>query len=353
VTNGNSHRSASAGAILALLFASSSALAEGPPSPEAARAEALFQEGKKLLEQGSFEAACSRLSRSDALDPTISALGLLAACHEQQGRTATAWREFRAAEKRAQPGDERGEFARQRAAALEPDLPKITIRVARPAPDLEILRNLDPVPLAEIGAEIAVDPGAYEIVARAPKKQEYRATVTAKARATVVVDVPDLGPPGFVYAAAGAAAPPAPVAAAAPPPPRAAPAIAPAAPGNPHLPIALVAGGIGLAGVGVGAAFGAIAMSKNLESTTIHQTCRSPSACAVGADLRSGAYSAATVSTIGFGVGLAGLATATVILLIPRSKGAPRPAAASALRSIQWTPVAGAQGAGAVLSGRF
>ncbi|MCC6559021.1 MAG: hypothetical protein IT372_39360, partial [Polyangiaceae bacterium] len=78
---------------LAIALASGVARADEPaPAPVESRAEALFQEGKRLLEEGRVAEACARLAASEAIDPTVGTLGLLAACHEQEGRIATAAR---------------------------------------------------------------------------------------------------------------------------------------------------------------------------------------------------------------------------------------------------------------------
>jgi hypothetical protein len=341
--------------LLVAVAVTGSARADGAPPAEAARAETLFQEGKKLLEQSSFEAACTRLALSDALDPTISTLGLLAACHEQQGRTATAWQEYRATQKRAEAaGDSRADFARQRAAALEPGLPRLFIHFEKPSPEVQVLRNLEAVPADRIGVDVTVDPGAYEIIARAPNKDPYRITVTAKEGARVDVVIPELLPAGSAPRAAHPVeAPPA-------APPRAAlTATAPPAtppPANPRLPAAAVLGAAGVIGLSVGVAFGIAAINKNLESTTLHATCSSASACATGAELRSSAFTSATISTIGFSVGVAGLGAGALLLLLPSGKSSPPSAGsgtATVARTVRLTPLADTAGGGALLSGRF
>src|SRR6185436_14797586 len=41
-----------------------------------------FKRGKELLARGRVAEACAELATSDALDPSVGTLGLLAACHE-------------------------------------------------------------------------------------------------------------------------------------------------------------------------------------------------------------------------------------------------------------------------------
>jgi hypothetical protein len=328
--------------ILSLLVAIGAAwpaaAAADPATPaEASRAEALFQEGKRLMEQGQLAKACEVLAASDALDPTVSTLGLLAGCHEEQGRIASAWKEYRATAERAQAAnDDRAAFALSRAAQLEPRVPKLLIRTKQRTASIAVFRNRQRVAPDEIGVEVAVDPGAYEIVARAPKMQEHRVTVTVKESARVVVDVPDLVPIGAARPAARAPLKPAPPPSAAPAAPAGEDGLRPAQVG------ALIAGGVGLAGAGVGIAFGAMALSKNDESAAIHDLCTTAETCARGRELREGAFQDATIATIGFGAFGAGLATALVLVLLPNDK----PAAAVA-------PVVGAHSGGAMVFGNF
>ena len=334
--------------------------ANGAPPADSARADILFQEGKRLLEQSSFSAACARLAMSDALDPTISTLGLLAACHEQQGRTATAWLEYRATQKRAEAaGDNRADFARQRADALEPGLPRLLIHFEKPSPGVQVLRNLEAVPADRMGVDVTVDPGAYEILAQAPNKEPYRITVTAREGARVEVVIPELLPIGSAPRAARPVEAPPAVPPRAPLPATAPPATPP--PANPFLPAAAVLGAVGLSGLGFGVAFGIAATNKNLESTTLHETCSSASACAAGAELRHSAFTSATISTVGFSVGVASLGAGALLLLLPSGKsrplspgsgGAPG-SAATVARTVRLTPLAGAAVGGALLSGRF
>jgi hypothetical protein len=355
--------------LAALTAASASSLAEAQPAQPAQpsapapdptrRADALFQEGKILLEQGRFGEACERLAQSETIDPTVSTLGLLAGCHEQQGRIATAWKEYLATAKRAEAvNDSRAEFARQRAEALAPTLPKLLVRLSGASPDIEIYRNLDRIPAEELGVEIAVDPGAYEIVARSPKRQEFRMTITAREGSKVLVDVPDLRT--FSEGSAPAAAPHPPsnavsktMATPRPTPPRAEP---PESGPSGRVKAAAVTSAIGLTGVALGAMFGISAVSKSNESTIIQATCKSAAdsaaECQRGKALRESAYGASTAATISFGVGAAGLGAGLIILLIP-SGNSSAPSNSGATPSVQIAPIASSDGGGAVLSGRF
>lgn len=360
-------RSNALAAAAALTLAAVTAQAQVPPADPAApqidsagppvatpaptreeRAEALFQEGKRLFEAGEYAAACAKLAESDALDPTISTLGLLAGCHEREGRLATAWQEYlTTAERAARAGDSRADFARERAAALEPRLPRLQIKLERPEPGVEVLRDGVAVPAAELGKAIPVDPGVHEIVARAADGRERRQTITAQESALALVTVPSFDPPRGVAGAQGRG-------------PGGPDARAPeAGAGNARRNIALITGGLGLAGVGVGIGFGLAAMAKGIEARTLQDTCRTPEQCARGEQLTGEAFSAATVSSISVGAGLAGLGASALLLLLPGGdgggdeRGARAAGAASWTRAVRVTPVVGAGAGGALVTGRF
>ncbi len=82
---------------------------------------------------------------------------------------------------------------------------------------------------------------------------------------------------------------------------------------------AIVAGSVGLIGIGVGSAFGVLAMGKNDES--LENCPDDPNLCtAEGVDARSSALTMAHVSTAGFVAGGVGLALGVVLfLLVPSS----------------------------------
>src|SRR5262249_36741107 len=109
------------------------ACADHPSASDAAAAEALFHEGRKLLADGNVSAACPKFAESYRLDPAIGSLLNLAMCHEREGRTASAWSEFREAEAQAASlGDTaRRQLAATHAAALEPAMPHVRISADR------------------------------------------------------------------------------------------------------------------------------------------------------------------------------------------------------------------------------
>lgn len=316
------------------------ALASAPARAAQPAAEALFEEGKRLLTEGKTAEACEKLTASERIDHSLGTLGLLSLCHEQQGKTATAYREYQETARTAHAtGDAREALAAKRAAELAPTIPRLTIKAKEPNDFYEVTLNGAPIASDKLGAEMLLDPGSYVIMARAPGAKPYRTTVDLKASSNVVVDMPKLDVP--------------------PPPAPPAPAAVPVAPKEverglgPRVTGGLVLGGVGLVGLGVGIGFGLAAAGKNADSKQIAATCDSAASCEEGHAIRDDARRAATISTIGFGVGAAALAAGVVLVISGRSQGVEPEKRAKTTRGVAFAPVVGPTVSGGVLRGRF
>ena len=101
---------------------------------EPGQADALFNEGRDLLEKGKFAEACPKLARSEELSPAVGTLLNLAYCYEQVGKLKSAIDAYAEAESLANAAGEtkRASFARDRAAAVDARTPKLVIRIAPP-----------------------------------------------------------------------------------------------------------------------------------------------------------------------------------------------------------------------------
>jgi hypothetical protein len=162
-----------------------------------AAAEALFQEGRRLMGEGSYAEACRRFEASLELDEALGTVLNLANCLEEEGRLASAWARFVEAATVAsrQAASRRERVARARADALLPRLVRLRLAVADPLPAMEVEVGERPWPEASWGLAIPVDPGTVRIAAMADGYEPWSTDVVAvEEGATVDVEVPPLTP---------------------------------------------------------------------------------------------------------------------------------------------------------------
>lgn len=311
-------RAASAALALAICaaFAGSARVAQADP----AGAEALFQEGRRLLQQGELDEACEVLTESQRLDPSSGTLINLADCHERQGKTATAWAEFLGASRLAvlQKNATRADEAGRRAVLLESRLSYMTVRVAAPPLGLKVLRDGEPLHGVQQGARLPVDPGLHTIVAEAPGYQMLRLSVSVKPDG----DHARVWIPPLWDERSGPSAPPGvsrPAAPVAPPPSR--PIAAPALEAPAWRPVVgYTAAGFGALSLGVGAFFGLKALSTNHHA---ERACASFDNCPPRAlEERRDANVEAWMANVGIGLGAASLALGGYLLFLEASKPA-------------------------------
>lgn len=277
----------------------SPALARAQGSDKVA-AEALFAEGRRLMSEGRLEEACPKFEASQKMDPGVGTLLNLAECYEQSGRTASAWAQFREAISlaRATGSSEREQLARERAAALEKRLSRLTISVkGGVAAGLEVRRNgvvLDP---AELGIAIPVDPGKHTVTAVAEGREEFSTTVEVTGdNAQAAVEIPELAerPPETPAATLAVDSSP------------------PAEGASSQKTLAAIAAGLGVAGLAVGGYFGLQASGSWDDAKG--KCANYPYECgAEGKQLEEDARAQATWSTVGFGAGLAFLTVGAVL----------------------------------------
>ncbi len=139
---------------------------EPASNDDRALALTLFKRGRELMDAGEVDAACRSFEESQRLDPGGGTLLNLAVCHEQQGKTATAWGEYAEglAQARRDARSDRIDLARDRMAALEPKLVRLQINVVGGAESVvKILRDGRPMPREAWGVAVPIDPGEHRI----------------------------------------------------------------------------------------------------------------------------------------------------------------------------------------------
>ena len=279
----------------------------------------LDAEGTALMQQRRYAEACPKLAESERLQPGTGVLLRLGLCDEELGKTASAWSAFREAAARAErSGDEAlRQLATKRADGLAPRVPRMIVVLPAGAERESLTLTYDGNPLdwSAIGAEIPVDPGTHAVEAARAGRAVFRRTFTLAARdplITIAVELPVAGPT---------------VVGAPPPDP------APPQGARVQRTMALVAGGVGIAGVGVGAILGLAAMSN---WNRARSECTSGlSGCSQDAlDLQPAVKTDATGATIGFVVGAAGLFSAALLWLTAPKQDAAAVHAATALRPV-------------------
>lgn len=240
-------------AVGAILSTSPSLWADEAPTDTAATAEALFREGRAAMTRGDYASACPKLASSYEIDPATGALLALALCYERAGRIASAWSAYVEAEQRArrEGRQDRAESARDRIAALEPRLPKLTISIGTAVaglPGWRLERDGVLVARAATGLPIPVDPGDHTLVVTADGYERAVKKVTVEERSTKEVVFAD----PLVRIRPERAAPPQ--------------KTTEGAPLDPFQIAGISVGGAGLTLLAVGSGYGIVAMQKNADS---------------------------------------------------------------------------------------
>lgn len=175
--------------LIAVALAPRSASAEAT-AQERALSESLFQEGKKLLDEGRAAEACPKLAESQRLDPGGGTQLLLGLCWERAGRIASAWVELNEALALAtRDGREsRINIAREHIAALEPRLSRISFELAEAAdvPGLTISRNGMVIPRAAWSIATPFDEGEHEFEVSAPGYETKTVVVVVEGEGQLV-----------------------------------------------------------------------------------------------------------------------------------------------------------------------
>jgi len=298
---------------------------------EKATAEAVFEEGMRLIKQGKFAEACPKFEMSQRVEPAVGTMLYLAECYEKTNRSASAWAMFREAASLAETSGqtERMKTAQARAAHLETRLSWLTIEVAKDAfvPGLQLRRNAVLISTELSGTPSPVDPGEVVVDASAPGHLPFSTKVKVAIKARVVVTIPllaaspDAAPAAAPTAASQDGASPLPVAPATAqagnPPPAQSPAPAQAERAS---PIPWVVAGAGVVALGIGTYFGFRAISKanDAEELCPNGHCLDES----GETAADDAHSAAKISNVSFALGAVAVATGAVLYFtLPTKKG--------------------------------
>ena len=290
-------------------------------------AEALFDEGLEKMKAGAYEAACPALAESYRLEASPGTLFTLAECEKQAGLIASAtahYRDYLRTVRRLSP-DQRERQQRREAIAteslrqLEPLLPLLTILLPENAPaGTTVTRDGAPLGRPSMGKSLPIDPGQHTIVVQLPSGAEKENTFSlAKGeRKVIMLELP-------VETAAAEADEPPPVTT-----DEVAPSTAPPEQDRQHRmgPLEWTLGGVGLVGLAVGTTTGVLTLNKkkDVDEHCTNGVCDDSDSV----DAAKTGKALGTTSTVGFAVGGAALATATILFLAgksPREEARVRP----------------------------
>jgi hypothetical protein len=229
--------------------------------------------------------ACPLFRESLRLDPAPGTLLNLADCEEKTGRLASAWEHFDRLAEEVPATDERRALSVERASSLAARVPRLTIRVPDgPSMGIRVRRDEEDLGDPSLGVALPVNPGAHVVVVSAPGRLDRRLAFTIDPGQSMQI-VAEPGPEKRQ------------------PPARTA---------------GWITGGVGLAALGAGAVFGALALHEKTESNA---HC-SAGACndVAGLDAYESARNYGRVSDVVFGGGVLALAAAAILIFTSRDQ---------------------------------
>lgn len=286
---------------IALALAPATALAE-PTAADLESARELYKEAKALRDSGDLKGALQKFKQAHAYGQTPVTALELGRAHMQLGELVEA-REvlLSIARMKVQPDEtEKSAAARQEGAdlaeELRPKIPTLDIKITGVPESAPVELTVDgaAVPVVSLSAVRKTNPGAHAIVVRSGGR-EVKNDVTVAAGETKQVALALDG--SAATASTGGTVS------------TTTPAGSDAGGGRAISPVTWIGLGVGVAGIAVGSVTGIVAMGK---ASKADDACRG-TVCpkSVENDVKSG-RTMATVSTIGFAAGAAGLVVAAV-----------------------------------------
>jgi hypothetical protein len=295
--------------------------AEEDSATEIAAARSLAVDGLKLAQAGKCDEAIPKLERSEKLHHSAIVLSRLGECKVSEGKLVEGTEMLRKVLREPLPANptpaqskayERAQIVLDQA---KPKLAGLTVSIAVPqGADLKL--TVDGVVVANtlVDSELPADPGEHVIEASAPGylKASTRVTLGSADKKTVTLKL-DVDPnaPAPTPVSPGPEAKPTPVAQAAPAKAIAEPSAPPEAPRKtPSKAPAYAAWSVGAIGIGVGTAFGVMAMKgkSDLDGQCQSNSCPPNTSGDVDSAKLKG-----NISTVAFAVGGAGLVLGTVL----------------------------------------
>lgn len=282
-----------------------SARAQTPGAPPAAQALEVFEKAQQAIERKQYDVACPGFLKSYTLDRTKpGALHALADCYADQGKIASAvarYQEYVQAARALPPGVQvkhRAHIERATAqlAALEPEVPKVSIVVSGPgAPGARVVLDGSELQGASLEASQSLDPGEHRVKVTSSEGVTVERVFTVERAEKKSVDIEIEAKPSAVL-----------------PDPAQSDGISGQRIG------AIAAFGVGAAGLLVMGITGGIVLGNK---SAVHEACskdlgdgRRGCTTQDDADRANTMYTLGLVSNVSLGVGIAGVALGAVLL---------------------------------------
>jgi tetratricopeptide (TPR) repeat protein len=180
-------------AVIALVLLSSGLAVADKESK--ARADKLFEDGRKYLAAKEYALACTAFEQSHASDPAIGTQLNIALCYEEWGKTASAYRAYVEAERLAtEKKDKRAAGARKKVDELAAKSPKLVFDLPDNAdPSTVLIFDDKQLDMKKLEDDLLVDPGKHTLEIRVPdrpvKKQEIEAVIGERKKIPIELPV--------------------------------------------------------------------------------------------------------------------------------------------------------------------
>jgi len=307
---------------LAVLATAPASLAQqGPTAEDRASARVLGTEGTRLADANNCAGAVPKLDAAEKLFHAPTTLDRLGECQIALGQLVAGTENLNRVVREVLPPNSPPAFlaaqkrAQQAYAAALPRIGSLRIHVEGVAVD-QVTVTVDgvSVPTALFDNSRPTDPGSHEVKATAPGYLSTTATAALKDGGDTSVAL-HLAPDPSAQVAAPVPAASASVAVAAPsaaPAPPAPPPPAQSGGGNGVAIASFVVGGVGIA---VGSILGIMALGtkSTLDSHCVNKACLAPPSQQSNINSLG---TQATISTVGFGVGVVGVAVGVILLAV-------------------------------------
>ena len=298
-------------------------------------AEDLFRRAKGLIAQNKHAEACPLLEESYRLERARGTLLNLALCHEHIGKTSAAWGEFRRVEQEERASgaanESRVQLAREHADKLQPRVSRLRIVVPPDARVPGLVVKVDGESKGEpLWAGVPVDPGTRTVEATATNKKPVVIKVKVDDEGVLVaVTIPVLAdvPVAAPVAATGGAN---------------LEAVEEYAANRARRTTGFVIGGIGLATLAAGAAFGIAAILNDSDAKKCSPCIRGTSEASASDQSTDRAFVFANISNVTVPLGALGSIVGAYLVLT-----------AGPSRQVALVPVTTAHSGGLSVSGQW